>query len=372
MSILQSRRSKANLGLNIVANLNMIRLEVRCPPSPQHASRSGAAVLDLHGMKLFAGMQLERKPMTRFTNVDPPSSSPVFDTQESLGRHPLLAVECQRLVIAMSPLGQQRANIIMSLGLLSTAGEVIQDIGAVGASASAPVTLPVTSSSPPLRIRISRSELANPNTIAVTIDISSVHADISKPLLDGLQLWADDITQLVERTLNAPTGDTDTEKAESRNPSLIGSRFFAKTRRYGSKSSEESSVGGSVADRTEVGNEIVVKIGLSEGLMVQLVQKSLIQNFPPFRIVFVRLELPREQEKSLSVRPFDIFASNVDILTELRPEGKVGSTLYLALLYVPTSSRAGRDRNYSRDYGSQYQRFCFWTPNLISLPNRSA
>lgn len=90
---------------------------------------------------------------------------------------------------------------------------------------------------------------------------------MSKPLLDGLQLWADDVAQLVERTFGGAGGDTGTEKAESRNPSLIGSRFFAKPSRYGSKSSQSST--GSSGAHTKTSSEIVIKVVVSEGSTIQ-------------------------------------------------------------------------------------------------------
>jgi autophagy-related protein 2 len=92
---------------------------------------------------------------------------------------------------------------------------------------------------------------------------------MSKSLLDGLQLWADDVSQLMERTFGSIC-DTDTERAESRNPSLIGSRFFAKSRRYGSKSSEASSTGFNEAC-AEAPSETVIKFAFSEGSVVQIV-----------------------------------------------------------------------------------------------------
>jgi autophagy-related protein 2 len=42
----------------------------------------------------------------------------------------------------------------------------------------------------------------------------------------------------------------------------------------------------------------------------------------------VRLKLPREEEKSPTVRPFDIVASDVDVLIELKPEGKVSRIIF--------------------------------------------
>jgi autophagy-related protein 2 len=44
---------------------------------------------------------------------------------------------------------------------------------------------------------------------------------------------------------------------------------------------------------------------------------------------YVRLKLPRENEKSGPARPFNIFASDVNILIESKPEGKVSSRVMI-------------------------------------------
>jgi autophagy-related protein 2 len=95
--------------------------------------------------------------------------------------------------------------------------------------------------------------LTNP-TLALSVDVPSVHAIMSKPVLDGLQYWGDDVTQLLERTYGS---DTDTGKAESRDTSLIGSRFFAKSR--------SGSGSGISANSGEASHETVVKIAVCEG-----------------------------------------------------------------------------------------------------------
>lgn len=43
--------------------------------------------------------------------------------------------------------------------------------------------------------------------------------------------------------------------------------------------------------------------------------------------VTVRLEVPRESDEARCARPFDIIASDVDVLFEVKPEGKVRSML---------------------------------------------
>lgn len=76
---------------------------------------------------------------------------------------------------------------------------------------------------------------------------------LSKPVLDGLTYWADDIAQcLYGDTERASTSD---KSGRSRGPSMIGSRFFA--RRTASAGSSESG--------KEVRSELVVKVSIGEG-----------------------------------------------------------------------------------------------------------
>jgi autophagy-related protein 2 len=201
--------------------------------------------------------------------VDSPLSPPASCSKEYSGCVTLLTAECQRAVIASSLVEEEIANAILSLGFLSSEDEAVLDSNRFGANNSSPG--PKSNTAPlPLQIHVSRTEPAIkyfssriPTTV-VTLDIPSVHIEMSKPLFDGLQLWADDVSQLVERIFGGAGGDTDTERAESRNPSLIGSRFFAKSRRYGSRSSQGSNTGFNDA-HAEAPSETVIKIVITEG-----------------------------------------------------------------------------------------------------------
>jgi autophagy-related protein 2 len=86
-----------------------------------------------------------------------------------------------------------------------------------------------------------------------------INVVLEKPVFDGLQIWADSVTQAV----TAVTEDTETEVAQSRNPSLIGSRFFARSRRVGSRGSDESSFGTTAT--TPIQSETAVKVIVAEG-----------------------------------------------------------------------------------------------------------
>jgi autophagy-related protein 2 len=310
-----------------MVNLDMIRLQIRCPPPPLRAPRSGAVIIDLHGVSLTSGAKSEQKSAVRISNA---AFSPSPAARLS-GSAALVTADCQRVVFASSLLEEEIASVMLSLGSLSSMDETVSDSSRFGSSPSSPVTKSAAALPLPLRMLVSRIESENKpsssghptsNTVVVTIDVPSVYADVSKPLIDGLQLWADDVSQLVERIFGV-AGDTDTEKAESRTPSLIGSRFFANSRRHGSKSSEESSAGFS-GPPADVPSESVIKIAVSEGSAIQFSQ-ALIPNKPC--VAYVVLRLPREGNPP-SVRPFNIVASDVDVLIELKPEGKVSRIIF--------------------------------------------
>ena len=86
----------------------------------------------------------------------------------------------------------------------------------------------------------------------------------SKPLFDDLQFWVDDVSQLLERIL-VPSSDTARENS-SRNPSLVGSRFFSSSK----QGSVNTAVDDALPDHNKSFTENIVKVTISEG-----------KNFPP-------------------------------------------------------------------------------------------
>ena len=90
------------------------------------------------------------------------------------------------------------------------------------------------------------------------MDIPSAYVNLNKPLLDGLQYWVDDISQLVERILGDKPKDSGSERGLSRNSSLLGSHYFAQSR--GGSESEFSP-----KPFSECASETVVKLSVSEG-----------------------------------------------------------------------------------------------------------
>lgn len=105
---------------------------------------------------------------------------------------------------------------------------------------------------PRLFLRSSESTTSEQKTTTVEALIPFVGIDIGKPALDSLQLWADDITQWMERALS-----DDGISAYSRDTSIIGSRFFEQR----TASVVESEVSG----RPEQRSEFAIKLVVSEG-----------------------------------------------------------------------------------------------------------
>ena len=74
-------------------------------------------------------------------------------------------------------------------------------------------------------------------------------------------LWADDLSQMLEKCTRSATSS---EKGDSRDASLIGSRFFAKTRRSQDSGTDSASVVS--AQRTNANTETILKIFVADGM----------------------------------------------------------------------------------------------------------
>ena len=222
-----------------------MRIQIRTPSPSLHVRRSGALVFDLHDIELSTGSITGKKPMTRFARIDMPSSSP------------LGSAECRRIVIGCSPAGDGRATAIVSLGPLSVP-EVSEGIQAISGfhegtfSQTLKPHIALTKSNHATQVQ--SSESSSP-TLGLTVDIPSIHAQMSKVLFDDLQYWTDDATQLVERII----GDAEAEKMDSRDTSLIGSRYFTRSRW------SDSGSGSRLSGPQARSNEVIIKVAISEG-----------------------------------------------------------------------------------------------------------
>jgi len=217
----------------------------------------------VHDISLFSHDPAENLRHTpRFVDA----SSSAYDEMSTQGSaRTLVVARWKRLLVACSRAGEDRATAFLSLGSPSNQEH---------SSSQAPYrshspTIDPTSSRP---ARISVSKLTKtqqffetPTVLIIAADVPSVHVLLQKPIFDGLQLWADDVSQFFERVLASPA----VTQPPSRNPSLIGSRFFADTRTTGSKDSS-TGTSGILQESKTPNSETVLKVVVSEGIRTPL------------------------------------------------------------------------------------------------------
>jgi autophagy-related protein 2 len=214
---------------------------MRCPPPPNHDNRSGTLIIALNDINLSAGFKMT-KPSARFAATNSFAGTPDISSDTIL-----FNAEFGKAVIACSSVGAQVAISFVSLGPLAHDMD-FQD--------QTPSSIALQPS--PLQPRVS---IMKPTSKVVpirtfSVDIPSVHVDISKPTFDALQYWADDVTQLLGDMSNKANDGMDAEVGDSRDTSLIGSRFFAKSR-SGSGSALSAS-------RNDASAETVLKLTVTE------------------------------------------------------------------------------------------------------------
>ena len=239
----------------------MIRVEVRCPQPPRFPnSRSGTLVLDLHNIHLSPGGSSGGGSTlkARFADLDASRDASHFSSQRDSNN---FLLEVGRIVVAHSLAGEGKAYLFVSLGPLSPV-PISPGVATPRFGGMSPTREDQNLSSPAVSISvnktISKSRQRKPGTLVITTDIPSVYVNLNKPLLDGLQYWVDDISQLVERILGDKPKDSGSERGLSRNSSLLGSHYFAPSS-GGSESEFSPKTPG------EGTSETVVKLSVSEG-----------------------------------------------------------------------------------------------------------
>ncbi|KAL4267314.1 Autophagy-related protein 2 [Pleurotus pulmonarius] len=267
------RRKRKTTASKLSVKLAMVRLQLRCPSPSRYTQRSGAVILDIFNIELSTG-ESANKPAPKFVDFDNGSGLPSGNT--------LASVSFEALSLSLALAQTTRAR-----GLIYATGQ---------SSAN--------SATPPCRVVVMKPEPVNSHTppLSLILEIASVRAVVPKDLLDGVQYWADDLSQLLEGLNKIPEEDSDTDRA-----SMIGSRFFAKSR-SGSTTGSGLTVG---RKQPTEQSETVVKVMISEAHLTVL--------------------LPRQRANQPS-RPIIVRASEIDILLELKPEGKDQTVVTLAVM----------------------------------------
>lgn len=322
----RKKRSKSD-GLTVSITIPAIRVEVRTPPPPNRAPRAGAVVLDIHDLRLSPdhGEKQDVAPIARFGTVEEFHGDHAPSQRARGQANVVLGASWKRAVVAYSIVGESKARAMLSLGSLSYGpSDQASHFGAGTPPAR-------ESNGHGLRPRVAVSQAqtssdsdgaSSVNKTAISVDLPSIHMELSKPLFDGLQLWADDLTQLMEAAFTEVPGSNEGTQRGSGHSSLIGSRYFANTSTVGSGTeSGGASLANTVTARPEQRSETAVKIAITESTLLVI---YLLRPLTVCFAVLVRLLVPRETNgQVVAVRPFDVTASDVDVLLELKPEGKV-------------------------------------------------
>lgn len=235
----------------------MIRVEVRCLPSGR-SPRSGCLVIDLHDLLISNAVAPPRPPLRFFEGMQ---TSPyhVTDRASQIG---ICNIQLQEILAAYATVGETRAQTFFVLGGMGRHATDEQQSTLLAPERSL-VQLPIRFALG--RTTISKHSPRSPSSrLSLTADIPLVNIILGKRTLDGLQYWADDVTQFIECSLSY--ADDATETLPSQNANLIGSRFFAKkSRNLASQSSEDSEIDFSVQQSRTNAGEVAVKINVTEG-----------------------------------------------------------------------------------------------------------
>ncbi|KAH7871768.1 uncharacterized protein C8R40DRAFT_529797 [Lentinula edodes] len=286
-----TRRSQKK-NTNVVVQFPFIRTNIRCSSNYNQPSRSGAVVVDIQDLAL-TNRQI---PTSRRTaSFESPSSTRRLKPAGNV----ILTSEFRRLVIASSSAGSPKASVVVSLGHLQN--EEASD------RPESQALLP--------RFVLSQFSQALNSTTMITLSLPSLLVSMDKDSFDALQYWADDASQLVQKSSGYSDSDGDTEKPTSRDSSLIGSHYFAKS----NTSSEVTSL---ASNPRELKTIITVQVFVVE--------------------TFCRIHLPRLAEQPMNIRPFDMMASDIDVSIQIRPEGRDETTATIKLMNLLINDHTGQ------------------------------
>jgi autophagy-related protein 2 len=218
--------------------------------------------VDLHDLVVSGREANHGKRQAHF--ADP--SSPRHN-ESTLVTKPLASAQWGRIMIAYSLTGERQATGIASFGPITSFSEDVSHERRTGSIDEATYVAPDPRFTLPT---IDMSQLlANDNPTAlktvISVHIPSVSSILQKPILDGLQLWADDASQLIERSLGGGSSTSISAKS-SRDPSIIGSRYFTHpgTESRSTSGSELEANAGQPGQQSET----VVKVVVSEGVSI--------------------------------------------------------------------------------------------------------
>ncbi|KAG8881224.1 autophagy- protein 2 [Tulasnella sp. 331] len=293
-----------------LVHFSMVRLQVRAPPSPAWDRaemttivRSGSFVLDAHDLQLASGNSLQARTPARFIVRDATHG-------EGTGKTLLGQVEWRRIFLSFAGPQEPRASSFTSLGPLS-----------ISDAEQTVVEKPVL---PLVNVRsVSSAQPAGGESKSVEICIPSAQVMLDKATVDGLQIFGDDCSQWVDGTFGEGRLQSG---ANTRNPSLIGSRYFAKPPSSLANSKAGSVRTHAVGHGTTKPTEFVVSLAIAESAL--------------------RLLLTRGgSDGPLDVHPLTMWTSDLEVLAEIKSQGKNENVIsvIIADAKVASSSATGVD-----------------------------
>ena len=218
--------------LQLTVSIPMLRLSLRCSSPLKYSQRSGIVVADIHDVCIMTGPT----PAKRSARIAREEHSPTFHADFS-SDSVQLNIQFQRAVFASATVGSNLATAFASIGSLKDNQDDLFDV-------PHPPMLP--------NVQLVKADASKAAAMmALSVNVPAMYADISKPCVDGLQYFADDVSQFLERMAG---NSKDVGEVEG----LIGSRFFVKSR------------GGSLSSSVAETAEMVMKLTLTEGEFIFL------------------------------------------------------------------------------------------------------
>ncbi|KAK2466861.1 hypothetical protein APHAL10511_001119 [Amanita phalloides] len=269
---LKQRHTRNHAQTSFSITFMMIRIELRCSPlSHRSTSQSGTVVIDSQHLKFSSGDRSDQRS-ARFTTS---SIQPHFDSSSSA---PTVQAQCNGVLVALCLPCETTANVIALVTSLDEFSDAMDNN---------------FQARTPLKPRASISKLVGSVSMTMLdINVPSIYTNLAKEALDGLLVWADNATQLIERA----TGLWRTESA----------RNFTLSRR--------DVTHGNVSKTSP----LRVNASVTEGCPIAYSSRCRAKF--SWILVMVRLLISSSDVIHSERRPFDVSASDLVLSIEMNPD----------------------------------------------------
>jgi autophagy-related protein 2 len=229
--------------MRINVNIPCVRVEVRAP-----RARSGSLVLDLHELSISLNEELVKKSRNPRFEDQPPvhSESEIADWLKGAKVEDILTVCFAKALVAYSGKNETEAECFLSIHAEGTAPKSpLNDLD----SRLAYFPFVLFKGGSKTQAKTNAKSTSN----AILVRVPCVQATVSKAVLDGLQIWADDATQLIESCL------------AKQDLSATGTGSVSASTVSSESSSTQRSGASSAARREQPSDETIVKAIVQSG-----------------------------------------------------------------------------------------------------------